>query len=111
LIDPFRSSIDKGGWGLNMSEFQTEFIYMNELLESELVTPVMPVNFIYQIPYFTKTFLTYVDSKYSLKKEIYEIKNGNLRYTKRIHFEKMDEIGHELAERGLAIQSSSFRSK
>lgn len=82
--------------------------YMSELMEAELVRPVMPMNYIYEIPNFKDDFLNYVDNKYVPKKDLYKRKDGKLVNCTRVHLEKMDEIGYELVERELAYQSGRW---
>ncbi|MHC8522517.1 hypothetical protein ACPJHQ_16465 [Rossellomorea sp. H39__3] len=81
---------------------------MSELLESELVRPVIPTNYIYEIPNFKDDFLSYVDNNYLHNKHLYKKKDGKLVNVSRIHLEKMDEIGYELVERELAYQSGRW---
>ncbi|MCC3359624.1 hypothetical protein [Bacillus sp. REN16] len=81
-----------------------EGTYMTELLEAELVKPVLPMNYIHDIPNFKEDFISYVDNNYVPKKDLYKRKDGNLVYATRIHFEKMDELGFELVERELAYR-------
>ncbi|HFJ9423027.1 TPA: hypothetical protein ACGW48_004545 [Bacillus paranthracis] len=82
--------------------------YMRDLLEAELVRPVMPMNYIHDIPDFKEGFLNYVDSEYEIKKETYKRKDGKLTNTSRIHLEKMDEIGFELEKRELAFRKDGW---
>lgn len=76
--------------------------YMSELLEAELVRPVMPMNYIGDIPNFKEDFLNFVDTKYVPKKDLYKRIDGRLVYTTKVHLEKMDDIGYELVKRELA---------
>lgn len=82
--------------------------YMSELLKAELVRPVLPMNYISDIPRFKEDFLSYVDSKFESIKVTYKRKDGNLVNVVRIHLEKMDEIGHELVKRELAYQKGRW---
>jgi len=78
--------------------------HMLDLLESELVVPVMPMNYIHKFPDFERDFLRFVDEKYASIKEGYKRRNDDLTYVTRVHTEKLDNIGYELERMGLANQ-------
>lgn len=82
--------------------------YMNELLEAELVRPVMPGNYVYDIPDFSNNFLMYVDKKCSSSEENFLVKGIDLKNLTQIHLEKMDDIAYELVERGLALKNNRW---
>ncbi len=74
--------------------------YMYGLVQEELVKPIVPKEYIYKVPNFTKPFIECVDSpNYPIPHGI--IKSANVN-TFRVHMEKLGSIGDELTNRGLA---------
>lgn len=74
--------------------------YMYGLVQEGLVKSIAPVDYIYKIPNFTEPFIEYVDNpNYPIPRG--SIKSGRVN-TFRIHMEKLDTIGDELSDRGLA---------
>ncbi|MGG2014027.1 hypothetical protein [Bacillus sp. S10(2024)] len=87
--------------------------HMTELLEAELVRPIMPMNHIYNIPDFQEDFLSYVDTRYGTERNEYRWdktlgENEKLKGLTQIHLEKMDRIGFELVDRGLAVREDAW---
>jgi hypothetical protein len=74
--------------------------YTQDLVETGLVRPIIPGEYIDKIPNFVEAFLDLVDSHdYPVPKEISKRKALPTFY---IHAQKLGSIGHELFQRGLA---------
>lgn len=89
---------------------QFDGTHMLELLESELIKPIFPAIYIYEIPDFKQNFLTYIDAKYKRVMQVNQHTKTNelTRYVSRVHLEKLDDIGYELVERGLGYKRDSW---
>ena len=74
--------------------------YMDDLIQEDLVIPIVPGQYIHEIPNFTKAFLDYVDSPNYPVTQL--INNRRRLKTFDVAMEKLDNIGEELIKRGLA---------
>ena len=80
--------------------------YMYELVNNELVKPIIPNEFVDKIPNFTETFVDYVSSdSYPVSKNV--LKKKKVR-TFSVHSSKLDTIGDELVNLGLAIRKEPW---
>lgn len=95
-------------WDQAASIVPTEYVspssrlgeYMHALIQEGLVIPIIPKDYINEIPHFAEAFLQYVDSpKYPAPKGILQTKKAP---TFSVHMEKLGPIGDELCGRGLA---------
>jgi len=79
--------------------------HTRELVESELVTQVIPGALVWKIPDFSNAFLTYLNE---LGEDILEKRRAafHLNQHFHIHIEKMDEMEYELSDMGLAHKSN-----
>lgn len=78
--------------------------HMKGLVESELVEPLLPMNYVHKIPHFSEAFLRYVDGRIALEAS----KENNEAFfvsdhMQLLHIEKLQNIAEELQRRGLAI--------
>lgn len=77
--------------------------YMHGLIQEDLVIPIVPGEYIREIPKFTEAFLNYVDdSNYPVNRV--SIRDKRMK-TFDLFSEKLDTIGDELTNRGLARKS------
>lgn len=82
--------------------------HMVELLQSGLVLPVMPINYIHMFPDFESDFLKFVNRKYAPILGAYKRKNYNMTFATKVHIEKLDTIGYELERMGLAYNVNGW---
>lgn len=93
---------------LNKNEDLFDESHMKFLIDAKLVNGITPAQYAYSIPNFTNDFLRYVDDiyvpdNYGNKSSLEKLKQGP-----KIHMEKMDSIGYELAKRGLAREDGMW---
>ncbi|MDR6124059.1 hypothetical protein QFZ87_003656 [Bacillus sp. SLBN-46] len=76
--------------------------HMKLLLESGLVSPILPMQYIFEVPLFKSKFLNYIDNNYQGERGL------NKCAVAQIHFEKMLDIGRELVMRGFAKKEGNW---
>lgn len=82
------------------SDYLNKHKYMQRLIETELILPVNPGNYIESIPNYKEAFLNYIDSpNYPVPHGVSRI---GIKKTTKVHIEKLGNIGPDLVERGLA---------
>jgi hypothetical protein len=83
-----------------LSDYLNKHKYMQRLIETELIQPVNPSNYIERIPNYREAFLNLIDSPN------YPVPHGvsgiGIKKTTKVHIEKLGYIGTDLVERGLA---------
>ncbi|MCP3032628.1 DUF6236 family protein [Halobacillus sp. A1] len=78
--------------------------YMRELIETGLVTQIHPGEHIDNMSDFRKNFLNYIDNFYMPKIDSYKTyPDGTLKYSHKIHHEKLNLIGQDFIDRDLAF--------
>lgn len=83
-----------------LSDYISKNEHMQRLIETELIQPINPSNYIGNIPNYKEAFLDYVDNpNYPVPHGVIKIKN---KKTTKVHIEKLGDIGPDLVERGLA---------
>jgi hypothetical protein len=85
--------------------------HMRELVEAGLIEQVVPEQYLGSIPNFERAFLDFIDNNpiFSHISELGKLgligrQNGVIRTTYKIHMGKLDNIGYELMQRGLATR-------
>jgi len=73
--------------------------FMGDLVNHDLVKPIMPMNYIRKIPRFNESFINLLNKKSYSRPFTGKL---TLKNTARIHVEKMDYISKELVRRKLA---------
>ncbi len=81
--------------------------FMRKLIEENLVEQIIPGQHIYEAS-FGDCFLNFIDTNPEMKKKVLEIQAGNVQRFVRIHLEKLDYIGEELQEKGLAFKVGNW---
>ncbi len=78
--------------------------FMIELLDAELVKPVLPLHYVNRIDNFIENFIIHSE-KFLEKKHSDNIEYTPTHFTK-IHIEKLGHLGNELCKMGLAQESN-----
>lgn len=71
--------------------------YMQGLVREGLVKQIQPGAYLWQVPNFESAFLTHIDNNPISQK-------ANVHLWAKVHMEKLQNIGNELCERGLAAK-------
>ncbi|EJS10522.1 hypothetical protein EXW34_06655 [Bacillus mycoides] len=83
---------------------------MRRLVEAELIEQVVPEQHLWNIPNFEGAFLDFIDNTpvFSHISELGKLgligRNGVIRTTAKIHMGKLNSLGNELEQRGLATK-------
>lgn len=78
--------------------------YMRDLVANNLVEPILPMNYIHQIPNFGDSFLRYIDNRIDIEQSKAENADFFLnKYVQLLHIEKLQGVAEELQRRGLAF--------
>jgi hypothetical protein len=85
--------------------------HMLELVEAELIEPVVPEQYLWRVRNFERAFLDFIDNNpiFSHISELGKLgligrESGVIQTTFKIHMGKLDNIGYELMQRGLATR-------
>jgi len=78
-------------------------LFMGDLVNNELVTPIIPNEYICKIPFFEEAFLNLIDTNEMINRN--KQKELSISNSQRIHLEKMGELSKELIQRKLAKES------
>jgi len=81
---------------------------MKDLINNGLVRNINPLEHLYNIEKFASTFIDYVDIVYKCEFENYRITNRTKDNGIKIHLEKMNTIGYQLMDRGLAVEDGMW---
>jgi hypothetical protein len=81
--------------------------FMHDLVQHGLIEPLFPREHLYQIPNFGSTFLEYIRPIHQAADQGAQNEAMN-RKTARIHVEKLDALGDELIDMGLAKRGEDF---
>lgn len=73
--------------------------YMEELIKTGLVKPIIPGMYIHKIPNFTEAFINLLETNNEIRNRYFSIDKCEISL---IHMEKLGDIARELCERGLA---------
>ncbi|MDN4524408.1 hypothetical protein [Fictibacillus fluitans] len=89
--------------------------HMRMLVEVQLIEQVVPENYIWEINNFEKSFMDFIDKNEIISKKVRMLRRGTVLNGKdevypsfNIHMGKLDSIGQELVQRGLAIKQRSW---